>query len=369
MGVGAGVDGMRLAGFLSVLAVAAAARADSVTNQVLVSSTQATEANPRSTVFTDFLNASFNAGQDWTLSAGTSLTLQGRTPSATSGQFGERSGAVTFFTGAADWSVTDNLTLGATFDISPKSTQFAGTPIPLQQSNGRVVTADAQVRSETSELAGGLEVSWDTLGKSDLEWSFTGGVQFSHYDINQSIPRARLANGTAVTSAQIQQETSSYCAANPQRRTYCQELLGTVSGAPTPLDFQRFSAGATATIFSDTDLSLFGDAYAYDEDPRGTFFGLAAAGRGPGLPIAPLRYLLRPEALHRFGDLSARLWLEGGEYVSGTGGTTAGVGLKLQYRFTKAWRAWLTVSGQRDVDAGNNITRSGSLAAGAGYRW
>ena len=360
---------MRRAIALSILAVAAAARADSVTNQILVSSTHATEANPRSSVFTDFLNASFNAGEDWTLSAGASLTLQGKTPAATRSQFGESSSAVTFFTVAADWSVTDSFTVGASVDLSPKSTQFAGTTIHvvLPQPIGRA-TADAQVRSETSQVDAGVDVSWDSLGRSDLEWSFTGGLHVSHYDINQSIPRAR-ANGTALTQAQIEQGTTNYCASNPQLATYCRELLGTVSGIPTPLDFERLSAGATATLYRDTDVSLFGDVYLYNQDPTGSFFGLAAAGRGPGLPIAPLRFLLRPEVLHRFGDFSARLWLEGGEYVSGTGGTTAGVGLRLQYRFTKAWRAWLTLSGQRDVDAANNITRSGSLAAGAGYRW
>jgi len=360
---------MRRAIALTFLAVAAAARADSVTNQILVSSTHATEANPRSSVFTDFLNASFNAGEDWTLSAGASLTLQGKTPAATRSQFGESSSAVTFFTVAADWSVTDSFTVGASVDLSPKSTQFAGTTIHvvLPQPIGRA-TADAQVRSETSQVDAGVDVSWDSLGRSDLEWSFTGGLHVSHYDINQSIPRAR-ANGTALTQAQIEQGTTNYCASNPQLATYCRELLGTVSGVPTPLDFERLSAGATATLYRDTDVSLFGDVYLYNQDPTGSFFGLAAAGRGPGLPIAPLRFLLRPEVLHRFGDFSARLWLEGGEYVSGTGGTTAGVGLRLQYRFTKAWRAWLTLSGQRDVDAANNITRSGSLAAGAGYRW
>ena len=137
---------------------------------------RATARNTSSGVFSDFLSASFNAGEDWMLSAAASLTLQGRTPAATRSQFGENSSAVTFFTGGADWSVTENLTVGATVDLSPKSTQFAGTPIPLQQSNGRVVIADAQVRSETSQLAAGIDVSWDTLGKSDLEWSLTGGA-------------------------------------------------------------------------------------------------------------------------------------------------------------------------------------------------
>ena len=211
---------MRRSLALILLAAATAARADSVTNQILVSSSHATEANPRSSVFTDFLNASFNAGDDWTLSAGASLTLQGATPAATQGRFGESSGAVTLFSGAVDWSVTENLTIGASVEISPKSTQFAGTTIQLRQPNGTVRAADAQVRSATAQLAGGLDLSWDSLGKSDLEWSFSTGLQFSHYGIDQSIPAVKL-NGNVLDPAQVEQEASSYCAANPQRRTVC----------------------------------------------------------------------------------------------------------------------------------------------------
>jgi hypothetical protein len=359
---------MRLAIPLIAVGIAGAARADSVTNQILVSSTQATEANPRSTVFTDSLDATFNAGDDWTLGAGASLTLQGATPAATRSRFGESSGAVTLFSGGADWSASENLTLAATLEVSPKSTQYAGTTIPLLQQNGTVRIADAQLRSATAQFAAGLDISWDSAGRSDLEWSFGAGVQFSHYRIEQDVPTV-LLNGNVVSSAQAQQQASSYCAANPQRQTLCRELLAALAGVDTPLDFERFTGEVTAALYRDTDVSLSGDFYVYNQDPNGTFFGLAAAGRGLGLPIAPLRYLVRPEVQHRFGDLSARIWLEGGEYVAGSGGTTAGVGVKLQYRFTKAWRAWLTLSGHRDVDAGDNITRSVTVAAGAGYRW
>src|SRR2546426_5238154 len=69
------------------------------------------------------------------------------------------------------------------------------------------------------------------------------------------------------------------------------------------------------------------------------------------------------------GDFSARLWVEAGEYVAGTGDSTAGIGTRFQYRFTKAFRAWLTLAGQRDVDSGGHVTRSGSVAAGARLRW
>ncbi|MGZ6123811.1 MAG: hypothetical protein ACXWLR_02570, partial [Myxococcales bacterium] len=99
------------------------------------------------------------------------------------------------------------------------------------------------------------------------------------------------------------------------------------------------------------------------------YFGVASLGQGAGLPIAPLRYLVRPEVLHRFGDFSAKLWLQTGEYVAGTGQSTAAVGLKLQYRFSKAFRAWVTASGQRDVDAADSVSRFGTISTGAGYRW
>src|SRR3989442_13318020 len=95
---------MRLAAVSIVAALAASARADSVTNQVIVSSTQATEANPRATVFTDMLNSNFDVGDDWTVSAGASLTLQGQTEAASRGGFSASGGAVTRFTARVDWA-------------------------------------------------------------------------------------------------------------------------------------------------------------------------------------------------------------------------------------------------------------------------
>ncbi len=58
-----------------------------------------------------------------------------------------------------------------------------------------------------------------------------------------------------------------------------------------------------------------------------------------------------------------------GEYVSGTGQSTAGLGAKVQYKFTKKFRLWATLSGQRDLDEQGNPTRSGGVAMGAGYRF
>ena len=361
---------MRLAVALLVPAIAASVRADSVTNQVIVSATQATEANPRSTVFTDMLNSSFDIGDAWTVSAGASITLEGETPAASRAQFGQSGSAVTLFSAGVDWSATNEVNIGASLDVSPRSTQFAGTPVTLRQANGNELGGDAQVRSQTSQITGGIDISWDSPGKSDLEWSFNGGIAFSHYGIEQSVSHVRTETGSTLTAQQLRQQTVAYCNAHPKIRNCGQNLLAALDAVPTPLDYERFSAGATATLYRDTDVSLLGDWYLYDEDPAKIgYFGLAALGRGPGLPIAPLQYQIRPEVQHRMGDFSARLWVEAGEYVAGTGESTAGIGGRFQYRFTKSFRAWLTLSGQRDVDSGGHVTRSGSVAAGAGYRW
>ena len=65
----------------------------------------------------------------------------------------------------------------------------------------------------------------------------------------------------------------------------------------------------------------------------------------------------------------AKLWVTTGRYVTGAGDSTSGIGLKLQYKFTRKFRMWATVGGQRDTDEAGNETRSGSFAMGGGYRF
>ncbi|HYS10802.1 MAG TPA: hypothetical protein VEP66_18835 [Myxococcales bacterium] len=365
---------MRLAAVAAAVLIAVAlarpVRANSVTNEVFVTSAQTSDANPRALIFTDSLTSSFDLGEDWSLTGGFSLTLPGRTPAATEAQFDETSQAITFFTLALDWSATDNLTLGVTGDFSPASTQFAGAPISLRQADGTELVANAEIRSRTSHLAAGFDAWWDTFGHSDLEWTFTGGLTVSSYDIDQGITRIRTANGTTLTAQELIDQTNAYCAAHPRRTKCGQNVLNALKATPSTLSFERLSAGATARLFQDTDLTLLGDYYVYNQDPSQVgYFGLAAVGREAGLPIAPLRYLIRPEVAHRFGDLTAKVWVQAGEYVTGTAETTAAIGLRMQYKFSKAFRAWLTVSGQRDVDENGNDSRFGTVSGGLGLRW
>jgi len=96
----------------------------------------------------------------------------------------------------------------------------------------------------------------------------------------------------------------------------------------------------------------------------------ATAGRtGTSAPLAPLRFLVRLGATHRFGSFSLRGWVQAGEYVPEAGEGTASVGVKAQYKLSRAFRLWISATGQRDEDPTGAISRTGILALGAGYRF
>ena len=52
-----------------------------------------------------------------------------------------------------------------------------------------------------------------------------------------------------------------------------------------------------------------------------------------------------------------------------TGQTTAGAGLKAQYKFTRSFRMWASLAGQNDVDPSGEASQSSTVALGAGYRF
>lgn len=341
--------------------VATGARASSVSNEVSANSTQATETNPRSGNVADALNASFDLSDNWALNAGASLTAEGETPALQRGGFGSSGNAVTAFSLGLDWQPSDAWSTGVSLDFSPESTQYTGTQVQI---NTAGTAADALLRSKSSSVEAGFDLSYDTPGDSDLEWSFGGGVSTTHLSTDQQITRVRAKSGAASTPQQIR----DFCTGHK-----CSPSLLAALRAQTgvTLDSQRLSASATAILATNTDLTLSGDYYLYDQDPTQVgYYSVARVGRvGNGLNIAPLQYSVRPEVAHRFGDFSAKVWVQAGEYVAGAGQSTVGAGLRLQYKFTKTFRLWATASGQHDVDAQNNPTNSSSISLGAGYRF
>jgi hypothetical protein len=263
-----------------------------------------------------------------------------------------------------DWEITDNWTLGVNGELSPEAQTFAEAPIGI---------GTAHIRSKTSERAAGFDLSYDSAGESSLEWAFTGGVTYTNYSVDQTIPLVTDSSGNPLPRAQVPAAIIDYCTNGKGKgvQNCGKKVVRQLSAAPFNLTSVEFSAGATAVVWTDTDLTVSADVYAYPQDATQAAYGsLIFAGRGgAGVPVAPLQFMIRPDVVHRFGDFSAKLWVQAGQYVKGAGQSTTGVGLKLQYKFTKAFKMWATVLGSRDVDDQNRETNSGSFSLGAGYKF
>ncbi len=354
-----GVGRLRLVPLASALLAAAPARAISVNEEVSVTGTQSTPQNPRAGNVSNLLSASVDVGERWTVNASARITLEASTPAAT-GAFPDRGGTVADFSGGVDWEANDNWTFGVALDVSPQSTLESDARLRAQD---RATDVVLQATSSVASL--GLLGTYDTAGVSDLEASFTAGIDLSRIDTRQQVADARHADdGTSVGLADLRARCLPV-------RSGCRALVPAIDGVSDVLRYARFSGGASATVRADTDLAVNLDYYAYFDDPAAVgVFTIATAGRfGAGAPIAPLRYLLRPRIAHRFGAFSLKAWVQLGRYVPEAGQGTAGIGAKAQVRLSRSLRIWLSASGQRDEDASGAISRTGGLALGAGYRF
>ena len=129
---------MQKAAALLLVTLATPVRANSVTNELFANATESSETNPRSSVFTDSLNATFDLNDDWTVSGGASLTLLGGTDAATAAGFEQGSSAITRFNAGADWALNDRWTLGLTLEVAPGSTQFGVASVPATSTTSQV---------------------------------------------------------------------------------------------------------------------------------------------------------------------------------------------------------------------------------------
>jgi hypothetical protein len=332
---------MRL--LFAIALLATGARASNVSNELSSNSTQATDANPRAGNVSDALAASFDLSDDWTLNAGASLTAESKTAALERGSFGSSGNAVTAFSLGIDWQASESWTTALSVDFSPPSTQYTGTQVQVDAAGTQ---ANALLRSRSSSVEAGLDLTYDTAGESALEWSFGGGITTTHLVTDQSITAVRYSAGGKVATTQ---QVRDYCASN---KCPAALLLALRPQTNVTLDSQKLSGSVTAIAGKDTDLTLAGDYYIYDQDPT----------------------QVRPEVAHRFGDFSVKVWVQAGRYVPGTGQSTASAGLKLQYKFSKAFKMWATASGERDVGepdvkGQSSESNSSSLSLGAGYRF
>jgi hypothetical protein len=345
---------------LAVLLSVPALANSSVSDELSVGTTQSTQANPRAGSVSDALNATFELNDQFSIGAGAVLTLEGKTPAASRGEFPTSGSAIALLSLGLDWDPNDHV-----------STQQLGTQLTITDANGASTPLNARLVAQSANASLAFDVGYDTAGDSNLEWSFDAGLTGSHYTTTQNIDLIRL-KGAAYDPAQL----VTYCGTHKKGQNACSPaLLQVLKDQPATLDSLRTSLGVTSTIYTDTDVTLGGDFYSYSQDPSTVgIFSVGESGKqnisgGTGVPIAPLRYLIRPDVVHRFGDLSVKLWVQAGEYVSGTAQTTSGIGAKVQYKFTKTFRMWVTAGGQKDVDSSGTDSNSGNLGLGAGYRF
>ncbi len=366
---------MRLASVLGsvLLASLPALASSSLSDQLSVGSTQSTEENPRAGSVSDSLDGTLELNDQFSIGAGAVLTLENRTPAAVRGQFPTSGSAITLLSLGLDYDPNEHLSTGVVFDFSPNSKQQVGTQLTITDASGATQALNARLLAQSANAALGFDVGYDTAGDSNLEWSFTAGVTGSNYTTTQNIDLVRLQDtGKVYDPAQV----IAFCKTHKKGKGACSAALQqVVKNQEATLDSLRNSLEVTSTIYADTDVSLGGDFYLYGQDPSTVgIFSVGAVGKqnisgGNGVPIAPLRYTIRPVVAHRFGDLSVKLWVQAGEYASGTAQTTSGIGTKIQYKFTKSFKMWVTAGGQRDVDASGVDSSSSNFALGAGYRF
>ncbi len=334
----------------------------SVTEELTVDKADVTADNPRAGSASNHLAASFNLGEEWALDF--SFDFTATQAAAPSGQpFPDQGGKATAFGIGADWDPNDHLSLGAVFNFSPKSTNISGTTLDYQ-AGSKTTTLDAQLRAVSSSANAGLSFNYDTAGETNLEWTFSLGVTGAQLDTTQVVTDVQLRNGQTINKDTL----NSYCTNNPKA---CPKTLkAALKERAYTLDSAQLSAGAMATLFEDTDLGVTLDRWLYAQDPTEVgYFSLTGQkgfSGGGGVPIAPMKSDVRLDLTHRFGALSVKVNGSLGGYVDGTGGGTYGGGVRVQYKFSKAFRLWLSLAAHHDVDdaGADSVSRSGALGAG-----
>jgi hypothetical protein len=339
---------MRAAAVLVCLA-SAAAPAHSVSDEISVGGAQATADVPGTFVVSNLLNAAFDVSDRWTVSGSARVTAENGTNVPALASDWSVGGTVASFSVGADYDVTDNLTMGVSLFGAPRSQ--VGSVVKLSASRSVLIEAT------DSDAAFELHADYDTADElpSDVEWFFAGAVAANHYETDQDVGGAVFGSNKLTLEG-----LRTFCAV---RNACSRRLVEALAGNHDALDSVRFSAAALATLFVDTDVGVSGEFYGYLQDPRNAGYLLGVG------PIAPLRFLLRPEVTHRFGDLSLRAFAQIGRYAGGTAQSTSGIGARGEYRLSDAFRVWLSASGQSDVDELGGTSRSVVVAAGGGWRF
>lgn len=247
------------------------------------------------------------------------LKDEGGTPSYAVSAGGE-------FTPDDHWSVS----LAALY-TPPRSADYQGTSALVLRQTGRSTEVATRYQTQDWSAGAALTGGYDTFGESNFETAVELSLGWTHFAIHED-----LSYGPVITSL---------------LEAAGQDATPTIDGA---LNQFKLAASVTETFFQDTDLTLRFSYYLYAEPPAKVGYARVVRPRtaivaGAGLPIAPLRWELRPGITQRFTPwLSATLGGSVGGYEDE--GRFAGANLKLSVKPTRFLKVSVGFSAQRDVD-------------------
>ncbi len=347
-----------LCAFLFVPAVAAA---HSILNETGVGTTQTSPTNPRSGYWYDMLDGTVEVSKQMDLRLDVTLTHDAASAPGQAARFGNSGGNILSTSIGLDSEASEHVLLGVEANFSPRSTQWSDAPITFESTS-----ADAQIRSVTQIYGLTFQFGYHTAGESTWETSVDSSAAWTHYSSLQQVTSLATANG----SVDVQRVLDA-CARVPTIRG-CRQIKAAARQQEAQINQLRLAVSVTETVADDNDFTLGGSYYAYDQDPNNVgYFTLVIAGRtsmGSGVPLAPLRFTLKPEYTRRFGKFSVDVWYQFGKYVDDQG-TSQLLALKTQYRFTKLVSAYFLATGQKDVDVQATSSYSGTVALGLRFRF
>jgi hypothetical protein len=340
------------AGWLTVwagLLAAAPARASSMAVELGGTAGQATEVSSGAGTFLARAMGDVDLAEQVSLHldfAYTRALAQGPPPGLTVGSSG---GNVFSLASGVDLAVLDTGLLTLELNFSPSSTVEQQVSVTVA-----AITRHPLVSSHSQAVGGTMAFGYATGFERDVELGLDGALTVTRFDSTQQIVDT---SGAPIPPSAC----TNHVPVN--LRAACVLLLAQHGTAFTQ---SRLAAGATVTLFRDTDVGLSGNYYVYSDDPTQVgFFALATGGRLPAslgdpVPLVPLLWSLRPALTHRFGEAVALSVYY--EYADGYAqeGTNNLVGLRLSVRVSQEVKLVFRAEGQSFTDGTGLTTLSGS---------
>lgn len=228
------------------------------------------------------------------------------------------------------WEPNDHLSFDGDVYWSPQSATVTSTPrspgVPAERSTARTSSGGAAISGE-----------YDTATDGDFDTAVDLTLGVTRYSTTQAmrLGRGLLATGTSEKEALVQ---------------------------------ARASLGVTETILLNTDVGLVGTYYLYNRDPtQSGYYGASVFGRGvvsDGIPLEPMRWSVRPTVLERFGAFHVIASFQYAGDVDSSGHSVL-FGLKLQYKFSRVVKAWVSAYHQAETLPSSEVQKIdfGSLGA------